>query len=340
VKPVVLVPALLLLAGAGASAQTAATPPASLRGAPPAAVGPFAGPPAGTAARPGNGFPVVGPAASGSGAGTRGAGGVGGAGGAGGDATSEALVQTVADISGKAAPGARDFRRLTEATLDFARRKAMGGEGFSPGVITSALDAVDAGEALDRNAADWPTLRKELEAYLDGSPEQPPPPPEQQQDQQKDQNQQPSDPSQQNEQPEQRPQNQNAEPKPGESPPENRSSANDANSKGQPPNDASSTPNEPPPNAQNRESAFGNMQRPPSPPPTPPPDQGASAGDADRQPVGGQPPRPSSAEGKPELAMPLQKLDQVKQADSPAKLFRVLEGKPTGPATGPKGQTW
>jgi Ca-activated chloride channel family protein len=82
------------------------------------------------------------------------------------------------------------------------------------------------------------------------------------------------------------------------------------------------------------------MQRPPSPPPTPPPGEGASTGDADRQPVGGQPPRPSSAEGKPELAMPLQKLDQVKQADSPAKLFRVMEGKPTGPATGKKGQTW
>jgi Ca-activated chloride channel family protein len=256
------------------------------------------------------------------------------------DATSEALVQTVADISGKAAPGARDYRRLTEATLDFARRKAMGGEGFSPGVITSALDAVDAGEALDRNAADWPTLRKELEAYLDGSQEPPPPQPEQQQDQQKDQNQQPSDPSQQNEQQEQQQQNQNSEPKPGEPPPQNGSSANDAKSPTSPPSDPSSGQSEPPKNPENRESAFGNMQRPPSPPPTPPPGEGASAGDADRQPVGGQPPRPSSAEGKPELAMPLQKLDQVKQADSPAKLFRVMEGKPTGPATGKKGQTW
>jgi Ca-activated chloride channel family protein len=242
-------------------------------------------------------------------------------------------VQTVADISGKASPGARDYRRLTEATLDFARRKAMGGEGFSPGVITSALDAVDAGEALDRNAADWPTLRKELEAYLDGSKEPPPPQPEQQ----KDQNQQSSDPSQQNK-PQEQPQNQNAEPKPGESPPQNGSSANDAKSPTSPPSDPSSEKNEPPQNPENRESAFGNMQRPPSPPPTPPPSQ--SAGDADRQPVGGQPPRPSSAEGKPELAMPLQKLDQVKQADSPAKLFRVMEGKPTGPATGKKGQTW
>jgi Ca-activated chloride channel family protein len=251
------------------------------------------------------------------------------------DATSEALVQTVADISGKATPGARDYRRLTEATLDFARRKAMGGEGFSPGVITSALDAVDAGEALDRNAADWPTLRKELEAYLDGSQEPPPPQPEQQQDQQKDQNPQPSDPSQQNEQQEQQ-QNQNSEPKPGEPPPKNGSSANDANSPTSPPGDPSSGQSEPPKNPENRESAFGNMQRPPSPPPG----EGASAGDADRQPVGGQPPRPSSAEGKPELAMPLQKLDQVKQADSPAKLFRVMEGKPTGPATGKKGQTW
>lgn len=299
-KPVVLVSTLLLFTGTSASAQSVATPPLSRSGSPLSAAGPGAG--------------------------------------AGADATSEALVQTVADISGKAAPGARDYRRLTEATLDFARRKAMGGEGFSPGVITSALDAVDAGEALDRNAADWPTLRKELEAYLDGSQEPPPPQPEQQQDQQKDQNQQPSDPSQQNEQQQQ--QNQNSDPKPGEPPPQNGSSANDAKSPTSPPSDPSSGQSEPPKNPENRESAFGNMQRPPSPPPTPPPGEGASTGDADRQPVGGQPPRPSSAEGKPELAMPLQKLDQVKQADSPAKLFRVMEGKPTGPATGKKGQTW
>lgn len=328
-KPVLFIPALLLLAGAGASAQSTVTSPANRSGAPLTAAGPSAGP----AIRPATGPSAFGTAAAGPGSAR-------GARGTGGDATSEALVQTVADISGKAAPAARDYRRLTEATLDFARRKAMGGEGFNPGVISSALDAVDAGEALDRSAADWPTLRKELEAYLDGSQEPPPPQPEQQQDQQKDPNQQPSDPSQQNEQQKQQPQNQNAEPKPGESPPQNRSSANDPNSPTSPPNDPASAKSEPPPNPQNRESAFGNMQRPSSPPPTPPPSEGASAGDADRQPVGGQPPRPSSADGKPELAMPLQKLNQVKQADSPAKLFRVMEGKPTGPATGQKGQTW
>lgn len=249
-----------------------------------------------------------------------------------GDATSEALVQTVADVSGKAAPDARDYRRLSEATLDFARRKAMGGADFSPGVITSALDAVDAGESLDRSAADWPTLRRELEAYLNGSKNQPPPP-----EQAKDQ-QQNRDPQQNESQPQQ--QNENSESKPGESPGQNRSSANDSKSQTPPPNDPSSKGNEPPPNPENRDSAFGNMQRPPSPPPTPPPGEGSSAGDADRQPIGGQPPRASNTEGKPELAMPLQKLDQVKQADSPAKLFRVMEGKPTGPASGKKGQTW
>jgi Ca-activated chloride channel family protein len=253
-----------------------------------------------------------------------------------------ARITTFPLANGTTSITSRDLAKLSDPrvevvyshdVVDFARRKAMGGEGFSPGVITSALDAVDAGEALDRNAADWPTLRKELEAYLDGSQE--PPPPEEQKDQPKDQNPQPSDPSQQNEQQEQQ-QNQNSEPKPGEPPPQNGSSANDANSPTSPPGDPSSGQSEPPKNPENRESAFGNMQRPPSPPPG----EGASAGDADRQPVGGQPPRPSSAEGKPELAMPLQKLDQVKQADSPAKLFRVMEGKPTGPATGKKGQTW
>ena len=111
-KPVVLVPTLLLLIGTSASAQPVATPPLSRSGSP---------------------LSAASPAGASAGGGARSPGGMGT------DATSEALVQTVADISGKATPGARDYRRLTEATLDFARRKAMGGEGSMAKWVTMKL---------------------------------------------------------------------------------------------------------------------------------------------------------------------------------------------------------
>ena len=91
-----------------------------------------------------------------------------------GDALAEPLVKTVAELSVKVSPTGKDFARMTEATLDFARRKSQAGTGFSQDVVHSGLDAIDAGEKLDPKAAEWSALRKELEAYLN-PPEQPPP---------------------------------------------------------------------------------------------------------------------------------------------------------------------
>ena len=41
----------------------------------------------------------------------------------------------------------------------------------------------------------------------------------------------------------------------------------------------------------------------------------------------------------PALAMPLQKLDQLRNQDSPAKLFRLMEGEKQ-PAPDKKGKNW
>jgi Ca-activated chloride channel family protein len=56
--------------------------------------------------------------------------------------------------------------------------------------------------------------------------------------------------------------------------------------------------------------------------------------------VGGQQEKPKPEEQQnPELTMPLQKLDQVRNQDSPARLYQLLEDKrPSKPKTG--GKDW
>ena len=59
------------------------------------------------------------------------------------------------------------------------------------------------------------------------------------------------------------------------------------------------------------------------------------------QQVGGA--QSQEAEGQentdPALAMPLQKLQQIRDKDSPAELFQLMEGKPEKPAAN-KGKNW
>ncbi|MEX2045335.1 MAG: hypothetical protein WD941_08280, partial [Opitutus sp.] len=69
------------------------------------------------------------------------------------------------------------------------------------------------------------------------------------------------------------------------------------------------------------ESAFGDMNEKQDPPPPPPP--------GDTQKVGGTPEQKEQANEPmdPALALPLQKLDQLRNQDSPAQLFQLMEGE-------------
>ena len=91
-------------------------------------------------------------------------------------------------------------------------------------------------------------------------------------------------------------------------------------------------PNEPK-DGQNKDSAFGDMknrEQPPSPPPT-----------GDTQKVGGPPKKPEGEQPPvdPSLALPLQKLDQLRNQDSPAELFKLMEGE-KAPAPRKKTKDW
>ncbi len=261
-----------------------------------------------------------------------------------GDTLAEPLVKTVAELAVKVSPTGKDFARMTEATLDFARRKAQAGTGFSQDVVQSGLDAIDAGEKLDPKAAEWSTLRKELEAYLN-EPEQPPPqqkgeskepPPEGQNQDKKENEGESKDSSSESKQSDSS----------KEQSKESQSESSDGSQKPSPEDPASKPEDGKPgstkedPSAAKGNSAFGEMDK--NERPTPPPgSEGKSGGADENQQVGGQQKKEEAGDASrdPQLVMPLQKLEQLKQQDSPAKLFRLMEG-PGSPDSGKKGKTW
>ena len=259
------------------------------------------------------------------------------------DATlAEPLVKIIAEICEKASPSAKDYSRIADATLDFGRRKLQTKERAQRGVIESGLDAVDAGEKLDAKATDWPRLREELKNLLDNDEQQPSqPPPSKDQSQNQDQNQdnqqdqdgsdQQNNPRTDNKSDPQSDQKQKGD----QSQEQNDEQSTQDNSNSQ---DGSETNDQAqPPDQKNASSAFGDMKEssePPTPPQTPPES-------TETQKVGGQPNKETAKEGNedPQLVIPLQKLDQLRNQDSPAKLFRMMEGPPSStPAK--KGKDW
>ncbi|NQZ99003.1 MAG: VWA domain-containing protein [Myxococcales bacterium] len=82
------------------------------------------------------------------------------------------LVTTIGGLLERPAILAGDYAWLAEQTLDVAKEPASLPPDVRDGVIDDALAAVVAGEALDAEAADWTELKRLLEAL----PRQTPPP--------------------------------------------------------------------------------------------------------------------------------------------------------------------
>jgi Ca-activated chloride channel family protein len=92
--------------------------------------------------------------------------------------------------------------------------------------------------------------------------------------------------------------------------------------------------NPPPPkpsDAQKPESAFGDLQKE-SKPNEPPPS-------TEMQKVGGAEKKEAPENLDPTLTLPLQKLEQLKDNDSPARLFQIMEGEKK-PTPAKKGKDW
>jgi Ca-activated chloride channel family protein len=234
------------------------------------------------------------------------------------DTIAKPLVTTVARLADKAALSAKDCSELAQTTITYGQRVKTGQQQVPETIVRDALAAVDLGEKADAKAADWPRLRQELEALLEKPPQQD----QQKQDQDKQDQQQKQDQSQQNQNNrDQQKQNQNQQ---------------DQQKQDQSQDQQQQQPQQ---EKQNQD-AFGDMKDQPEPPPgeqpkdenTPPPQQPKT------QKVGGQKEKKQEVPLDPDLAIPLQKLDQVRNQDSPAKLQQLMQGQPQ--KSQKKGKDW
>ena len=210
---------------------------------------------------------------------------------------------------------ASDLAELAHKTIAWGQRLSAGqaAKPVPEGPVRDALAAVGAGTALDpqSKAADWHQLRRDLEALLRTPPQQKKDEPQQsqkdeQKKEQKEQEQkQPPQQKEEQKQQEQKPEEQKqSEPKPQEQKP------------------------------QNKDSAFGDMKQPEEKKQQPPPPPSS-----DMQQVGGSEKKPEAEKADPATALQRQKLEQVKEQDSPVRLFQLMDDKKKRPQDTP-GKNW
>jgi Ca-activated chloride channel family protein len=259
-------------------------------------------------------------------------------------AVADSLTKIVGHLSAQDSTSAQDWANLAQSTITYGQRLQSTQQPVPAGPVRDALKAVDAGEALDATAADWPRLRRELAALQKKPDEQKPPPQQQKQPQSQkndpNQNQQNSSQNQSSggkSQPNQSQQNQSAQSQ------KNEADKNQQNSQPNPPANGQSQQNPSSPGSpQNQQPpgppAFGDMKEP-LPTPAQPRSQPAEA--RELQKISGTPEKRTgdAATDDPTLLVPLTKLDQLKQQDSPAALYQLLRGENAPPPT-PNGKNW
>jgi Ca-activated chloride channel family protein len=270
-------------------------------------------------------------------------------------ALSNPVTQIVGRLATREQATAAEYAELARATVTYGERARTSQDAVPEGVVRDALSAVDTGESLDPKAADWSGLREHLKALLpkENPPQQKQDPsksedkkPEQNKKEQSENKDQSDEPGEKGEQDSKSDEQKNKDE--GSKPDASKSDENQQAGGGDKPSDkkpeGSSSQKKSDANGQ---SAFGDMKDQPPPAssqgdekrPQPAPEQPAQD-PSEMQQVGGASTEPSTDPARldPALSVPLQKLDQVKQGDSPAQLFRLLQGPPSEPA--PKGKDW
>ncbi|WP_414660752.1 VWA domain-containing protein [Horticoccus sp. 23ND18S-11] len=203
----------------------------------------------------------------------------------------------------------RDWSELGRETATWGSKLQSEQQPVPEGPVRDALQAVDLGAKLDPKATDWPKLREELEGLLKKPDEDKKDQQNQDKSEQNDQ-QQDQDKKQQDQKSDQQKQDKSGNPQSSKDDQKDSSQKQDPNQK-----QDSKPPEQKPPG----ESAFGDMNKKDEPPPPPPPQS--------TQKVGGAPEKePEKEPLDPSLALPMQKLDQLRNQDSPAQLFQLMEG--------------
>ncbi|MFM9082167.1 MAG: VWA domain-containing protein, partial [Opitutaceae bacterium] len=226
-----------------------------------------------------------------------------------------ALGRIVGRLSAAAKPAARDWAELAGETLTWGSRLQSQGQPVLPGPVQDALAGVKLGEKLDAKAADWGKLRGDLEALLDEK-EREDKKDDQKQDKNEDQKKSDEKQQQQDQQKDQQSEQQKNDPQQQQQQNQQDKSQEQKDSQSQQQDQAQRKPDE--------ESSLGDMTKKDQPPPPPP---------ENMQQVGGAPerkPEDQQEKADPALALPLQKLDQLRNQDSPAQLFQMMEGDRKG----------
>ncbi len=224
-----------------------------------------------------------------------------------------ALSKIVGRLAAAETHTARDWAELGRETTTWGSKLQSEQQEVPEGPVRDALKAVDLGTKLDAKAADWPKLREELQALLKKSDEDK----EQKKDDQ-DKNDQEQDKEQKDQDQKSQKQKQDKNGKQQQKSPQDQK---DSSEKQEPSEKKDEKPAEQKPPG---ESAFGDMNKKEEPPPPPPPQSTQKVG-------GAQEKKDEQKEAlDPSLALPLQKLDQLRSQDSPAQLFQLMEGERKG----------
>ncbi len=241
---------------------------------------------------------------------------------------SDALAKIIGRVAAAETRTARDWAELGRETVTWGGRLQSEQQQIPEGPVRDALAAVDAGAKLDPKTADWPKLREELAALLKQSEDQKQ---DQQKQDEKDQQDQ-KDKQDQKDQQDKDQKNQDQKKSDKQDPSKDQKDSQQEKSDEQKKQDQQQQDKDD--QQKQGESAFGDMKKNEPPPPAPPEDPGT-------QKVGGQPEKKESEQqpADPSLALPLQKLEQLRNQDSPAHLFQLMEGdKKSAPKT--KGKDW
>lgn len=242
-----------------------------------------------------------------------------------------ALGKIVGRLSQKDSLTAPDLSELAHETLNWGRRIKEAGQPVPDGPVRDALAAVDQLQSKGDKLTDWSELRRALEELREKPEEQKKQPDksDQSQDKNKDQQQQKNqqDKSSQQKQPQSgSPQKQN-ESKDG-TPPDQQPKDDPKNESAQ--NQGSRQDQAKPEQKPAQSPVFGDMKKEPTPTPS-----------QETQKVGGTPEKKPNAEPvDAALAVPAEKLEQLKNQDSPAELFlRMYSDQDHGSPKKP-GKNW
>lgn len=227
------------------------------------------------------------------------------------------LVSTVKRLSAKPELRASDYAEFAKRSLDWGRLLQSSQQPVPEGPIRDAILSTDLGANLSPKAADWPTLRRDLEALLKKQENK-------QQDEQKQQEQ-----NQNQDQQNESKQNQDQQKQDKSSKSQNQQQQQQDQQEQKQKQDQQQQQQQ----DNQRQSAFDKMEDKAAQQSQPRPEE--------MQQIGGQDRKQAPENKDPSLVLPLEKLERVKNQDSPARLFKLMEDdkkqQPSG--TGNK-KTW